>query len=205
MIPNGCLLKFLIQITEISRQISTIFERFISTIDQFNTNYLSLNQWLEENTREVNKELELSTLETANERLKMILNTGISLQNDLKSLEESLENINSIIQDFQSLTNNNTGRQISINLLERMQFLTQNYTHFLQVATDSSAQCEYYALRLQQINQLSDVFLQSITEVDHQLTCREQLDQLTLLTTHEPLSIKSIPIDSQIKTHVSND
>lgn len=89
--------------------------------------------------------------------MKTILNTGLSSQNDLQSLEESLQNINSIIEDFQSLTNTNTGHQISINLRQRIQILT-----------DTSEQCEYYTRFFQQINQLSEGFLQSIAQVEQQ-------------------------------------
>ena len=166
-------------------------------------NYTSLNQWVEENTRELGKELQLSTLVNDNERLKRILNTGIAFQTDLKSLEQSLESINSLINDFPLKTNNHiTGNKTSINLRQQMQILSQKYTHFLHQCTQTSNQCEYYAQLLQKITQINDTFLRSIAEVEQSKVNHSR--RLISLNFSLSPSINSTPFSSLVESNWIN-
>lgn len=169
-------------------------------------NYTSLNQWVEENTRELEKELHLSTLVNDNERLKKILNTGIAFQTDLKSLEQSLENINSLINDFPSKTNNDiTGNKTSINLRQQMQILSQKYTHFLHQCTQTSNQCEYYTQLFQKTTQINDTFLRSLTELEqcNNSKVNHSRRMLSLTFSFSP-SINSTPFFSLVKSNWIN-
>lgn len=156
---------------------STIIERFINQVDQFNTKYIDLTEWLEINTKEIEKDLELSTLNSDNDRLKNILNIGIHRQNDLKSLQEYLQTIDLIIKDFEQATENNDNEK-SDNILkyfqQNLELSSRNYLDFLKHSKQISDQCERHMILFNEINQLSEEFLKSLNEFDQHLSMNEK-------------------------------
>jgi len=157
--------------------LSNILERFITEIDQFNTKHKYLTVWLENNDKEIEKSLQLSTLNADNDKLKTIMNTGIHLQNDLKSLQVHLQTIDLIIQDFQQATENTDGgrsENIFKQLQQRFEFLSTNYSEFLKRSKQISDQCERYMVLFNEINHLDDEFLKSMNEFDQHLAANEK-------------------------------
>ncbi len=156
---------------------SNILERFITEIDQFNTKHKYLTEWLESNDKEIEKSLQLSTLNADNDKLKTIMNTGIHLQNDLKSLQVHLQTIDLIIQDFQQATENTDGgrsKNIFKQLQQRFEFLSTNYSEFLKRSKQISDQCERYTILFNEVTHLDDEFLKSMNEFDQHLAKNEK-------------------------------
>jgi chromosome segregation ATPase len=132
-----------------------------------------LNEWLERNTREIEIELQLSTLNTDNNRLREIFNAGIHLQNDLKFLQESLETIDLIIKEFEQATENNESERPT-NLSQQFEQLSKIYIDFLKHCKQISDQCEYYTNLFNEINHLNVEFVQSINEFNQHLSSNEK-------------------------------
>jgi hypothetical protein len=136
-----------------------------------------LTEWLEINDKKIDKTIELSTLTVDNDRLKNILNIGINLQNDLKSLQESLQIINLIIQEFEQATES-IDDENSINIFkqfqQRLELLLKNYLNFLKRSKQISDQCERYMISFDEINHLNEEFLKSMSEFDQYLVLNEQ-------------------------------
>jgi len=154
--------------------LSNIIERFIIQVDQFNIKYTDLIEWLEINTKGIEKDLELSTLNNDNDRLKDILNRGIHQQNDLKSLQEYLQTIDLIIKDFEQATEN-TGDGKSENIFKQyFENLSKNYSDFIKHCKQTSDQCERYVIIFNEINHLNEEFLKSINEFDQHLSINEK-------------------------------
>lgn len=165
---------FFIQISNINQGLSNIIERFIIAVDQFNSKYIYLTEWLELNTKEIDKELQLSTLINDNEKLKEILNTGIHLQtDDLQSLREYLETIDLIIKDFQQITEN-IENENTIKFLQQFELLSKNYHHFLKYCQQSLDHFEHNIILFNEINHLNEEFLHAIIEFDQNLSINEQ-------------------------------
>jgi hypothetical protein len=168
---------FLIKISNINNDLSNIIERFIIQIDQFNTKYVYLTEWLEINTKEIEKDLQLSTLNNDNDRLKNILNIGIHLENDLKSLQEYLQNIGLITKDFDQ-SNENIDDKKSENIFKKFQqdfeLLSTKYVDFIKHCKQISDQSERYMIRFNEINHLNEEFLKSMNEFDQHLSNNEQ-------------------------------
>ncbi|CAF1503793.1 unnamed protein product [Adineta steineri] len=217
-----------VEISDINNGLSNIIERFITNIDQFNMKYIYLMEWIEENENEIQKSLQLSTLNVDNDNLKNILNTGIHLQNDLQSLQEYLQTIHVIIQDFQQAidnTDNGKSENIFQEFQQRYRILSKTYSDFLKRCKHISDQCERSIGLFNEVNNFDKEFLKSINEFDQHLTINEKeqknddtlqilllnvqqhLDKLRMLAIHEPAS-PSIVITSnnhimnQIKEHL---
>ncbi|CAF5105935.1 unnamed protein product, partial [Rotaria magnacalcarata] len=107
-------------ISDINYGLGNLIEQFIIRLDQFNIKYARLTEWLENNEKEMENNIQLSTINTDNEKFKNILNTGIYLQSDLTSLQESLQAIDLIIQDFQQATENTDGGKSAM-IFKRLQ------------------------------------------------------------------------------------
>ncbi|CAF4555809.1 unnamed protein product, partial [Rotaria sp. Silwood2] len=215
-------------IADINSGLNDIIERFITQVDQFNTEHNRLSEWLEINDKEIQKPLELSTLNTDNEKFQTILITAINLQNDLKSLQEHLQLIDLTIQDFEQATGNTDGgksAKIYKQLQQRFDILSTNYTDFLKRCKQISDQCERYLLTYNEVNDLNEQVIKSMNEFDQNLTSnknqqqddntlqvlllnvQQQLDKLSMLATHEPVSpspimSSSYNIQNQIKEHL---
>ncbi|CAF1221360.1 unnamed protein product [Rotaria sordida] len=217
-----------IEISDINNGLSNIIERFIVQLDQFNTKYIYLIEWLKTNEKEIENNLQLSTLIIDNDKFKNILNTGINLQNDFISLQEYLQIIDLIIQDFQQATENtDDGKSTMIfkQLQQSLELLSINYFDFLKRCKQISDICERYLILFNEINHLDEEFIKSMNEFDQHLAMNEknqqddnilqslllnvqqQLDKLRLLSTHEPTSTSTIValnnhIHNQIKEHL---
>ncbi|CAF2993985.1 unnamed protein product [Rotaria sp. Silwood2] len=215
-------------IADINSGLNDIIERFITQVDQFNTEHNRLSEWLEINDKEIQKPLELSTLNTDNEKFQTILITAINLQNDLKSLQEHLQLIDLTIQDFEQATGNTDGgksAKIYKQLQQRFDILSTNYTDFLKRCKQISDQCERYLLTYNEVNDLNEQVIKSMNEFDQNLASnknqqqddntlqvlllnvQQQLDKLSMLATHEPVSpspimSSSYNIQNQIKEHL---
>ncbi len=130
------------------------------------------------------KNLELSTLDADNKKFKTILNTGIHLQNDLKSLQEHLQLIDATIQDFEQATGNTDGGKsanIYKQLQQRFDILSTNYSDFLKRCKQISDQCERYMITYEEINHLNEQTLKSMNEFDENLTSNENKQQVNSL------------------------
>ncbi|CAF3599478.1 unnamed protein product [Adineta steineri] len=212
-----------VEISDINSGLSEIIDRFISQVDEFNNEHDQLNQWIETNNKEIQKPLELSTLESDNKQFKTILNTTINLQNDVKSLQDQLQSIDSTIQDFEEATGNTDGGKsanIYKQLQQRADVLTTNYTDFLKRSKQISDQCERHMITYNEINHLNEQILTSMNEFNENLTSDEnkqqddntlqvlllnvqqQLDKLNVLATHEPASPSPVMSTS---THLQNE
>ncbi|CAF3982293.1 unnamed protein product, partial [Rotaria sp. Silwood1] len=155
---------------------SNIIERFITQLDQFNIQYAYLTEWLRINEKELENNLQLSTLNTDNDKFKSILNTGINLQNDLTYLQEYLQTIDLIIQDFQQATENtDDGKSTMIfnQLQQSLELLITNYSNFLKRCKPISDICERYLILFNEINHLDEEFLKSMNEFDQHLAINE--------------------------------
>jgi len=133
------------------------------------------------NDKEMQKNLELSTLDGDNKKFKTILNTGIHLQNDLKSLQEHLQLIDATIQDFEQATGNTDGGKsanIYKQLQQRFDILSTNYSDFLKRCKQISDQCEHYMITYNEIKYLNEQILQSMNEFDQNLTSNENKQQV---------------------------
>jgi hypothetical protein len=136
------------------------------------------------NDKEMQKNLELSTLDADNKKFKTILNTGIHLQNDLKSLQEHLQLIDATIQDFEQATGNTDGGKsanIYKQLQQRFDILSTNYSDFLKRCKQISDQCERYMITYEEINHLNEQTLKSMNEFDENLTSNENKQQVNSL------------------------
>ncbi len=153
---------------------SNIIERFIIQVNQFNTKHVYLTKWLEINTKEIEKDLELTALNNDNDRLKNILNIGIHLQNDLKSLQECLQTIDLIIKDFEQATENTDGGKSENIFKHYFEILSKNYSDFIKHCKQIADQCERYMIIFNEINHLNEEFLKSINEFDQHLSINEQ-------------------------------
>lgn len=161
-----------------------MIEQFIFNLDQFNSKYTNLTEWLKLNEKELENNLQLSTLSVDNEKLKTLLNTGINLQNDLTSLQENLQAIDLIIQDFQQATENTDGGKSAI-IFNRLQTcfdsLSTNYLDFIKRCKQTSDLCERYSILFNEINHLSEEFLKSMNEFDEHLKICEQNQEVKVL------------------------
>ncbi|CAF0847061.1 unnamed protein product [Rotaria sordida] len=217
-----------VEIADINSGLSDIIERFITQVNQFNTEYNHLSEWLEINNKEIQKPLELSTLNNDNEKFQKILTTTINLQNDLKNLQEHLQLIGLTIQDFEQATGNTDGGKsanIYKQLQQRFDILSTNYTDFLKRCKQISDQCERYMLTYNEVNNLNEQIIKSMNEFDQNLASnknqqqddntlqvlllnvQQQLDKLSMLATHEPMSSSPIMsssyhIQNQLKEHL---
>ncbi|CAF1012011.1 unnamed protein product [Rotaria sp. Silwood1] len=217
-----------VEIADINSGLSDIIERFITQVDHFNNEHNRLTEWLEINDKEIQKPLELSTLNNDNEKFQTILTATINLQNDLKSLQEYLQLIGVTIQDFKQATGNTDGgksAKIYKQLQQRFDILSTNYTDFLKRCKQISDQCERYMLTYNEVNDLNEQIVKSINEFDQNLASnknkqqddntlqvlllnvQKQLDKLSMLATHEPSSpspimSSSYHIQNQIKEHL---
>ncbi len=156
---------------------NNIIQRFINQFDQFITKHVYLTEWLEINTKEIEKDLQLSTLNNDNDRLKNILNIGIDLQSDLKSLQEYLQTINLIIKKFEQATENTDNKKLE-NIFKQFQqdfeLLSRNYANFIKHCKQISDQCERYMIIFNEINHLNEEFLKSMNEFDQHLSINEK-------------------------------
>ncbi|CAF4657430.1 unnamed protein product, partial [Rotaria sp. Silwood1] len=211
-----------VEISDINNGMSNIIERFITQLDQFNIQYAYLTEWLRINEKELENNLQLSTLNTDNDKFKSILNTGINLQNDLTYLQEYLQTIDLIIQDFQQATENtDDGKSTMIfnQLQQSLELLITNYSNFLKRCKPISDICERYLILFNEINHLDEEFLKSMNEFDQHLAINEknqeddnilqslllnvqqQLDKLRMLSTHEHTSTSTVIV---LNNHIHN-
>lgn len=218
-----------IQISDINSGLSRIIERFANQVDQFNLEHARLNDWLNTNDREIQKNLELSTLAADNEKFKSILHAAIQRQADFQALQDHLQQINITIEDFEQATGNTDGgksAKIYDELQQRLDALLNHYADFLKRSKHISDQCERYLMNHNEVKQLSDDLEKSMHEFDQNLAAnsdqsqneeklqmlllniQQHLDKLSLLATHEPASASpvmstSTHIQNEIKEHVS--
>ncbi|CAF4468439.1 unnamed protein product [Rotaria socialis] len=217
-----------LEISDINNGLGNLIEQFIIRLDQFNIKYAHLTEWLKDNEKEMENNAQLSTINTDNEKFKNILNTGINLRNDLTSLQESLQAIDLIIQDFQRATENTDGGKSAM-IFKRLQqcfeLLSTNYFDFLKHCKQTSDMCERHLIFLNEINHLDEEFRRSLNDFDQHLAVNEKkqeddntlqvlllniqqpLDKLRMLSTHEPMSpsmfvTSNNHIHNQIKEHL---
>ncbi|CAF2636953.1 unnamed protein product [Rotaria sp. Silwood2] len=211
-----------VEISDINNGLRNIIEQFLIRVDQFNTKYAYLTEWLRINEKEIENNLQLSTLYIDNDKFKNILNTGINLQNDLTYLQEYLQAIDLIIQDFQQATENtDDGKSAMIfnELQQSLELLSTNYFDFLKHCKQISDICERYLILFNEINHLDEEFLKSMNEFDQYLAINEknqddntilqslllnvqqQLDKLRMLSTHEPTSTSTVVA---LNNHIHN-
>ena len=103
---------------------------------------------------------------------KSILNTGIHLENDLKSLQQHLQLIDLTIQDFEQATGNTDGGKsanIYKQLQQRFDTLSTNYSDFLKRCKQISGQCERYLITLNEVNHLNEQIIKSMNEFEQKL------------------------------------
>ncbi len=115
--------------------------------------------------------------------MKIILNTAINLQNDLKSLQEHLQLIDLTIQDFEQATGNTDGGKsanIYKQLQQRFDSLSTNYSDFLKRCKQISDQSERYMITYNEIQHLNEQIIKSINEFDQNLTSNENKQQVTI-------------------------
>lgn len=162
---------------------SNIIEQFISELEQFNTKYTSLSEWLRRNEKAVETDLKLTTIVVQNEQLKNILNTGISLQTDLTSLREHLQTIALIIKNFEESTENTDGGKSTMILKQLQQnfdFLSNNYIDFIKRCKQILDTCEHYMIMFNEINHVDQEFIKLMNEFDQQLAKNENNSQVRL-------------------------
>jgi hypothetical protein len=168
---------FSIKISDINRGLSNIIERFILEVDQFYTKHIYLIEWLEVNTIEIEKDFQLSTLNNDHDRLKKILNKGIQLQNDLKSLQEYLQTIDLIIKDFEQAIENTDDEKLT-NILKRFyqdfELLARRSSDFIKHCKQISDYCERYLILFNEMNHLNEELLKSMNEFDEHLSLNEK-------------------------------
>jgi hypothetical protein len=153
----------------------------MTQVDQFNAEHTRITEWIEINDKEIDKTIQLSTLNEDNDKLKTILNTGINLQNDLKSLEGYLQTIDLIIQEFE-LATENTDDENSIQIFkQRLELLLTNYSNFLKRCKQISDQSERHMILFNEINQLNEEFLKSMNEFDQDLIVNGQNQTVNFL------------------------
>ena len=157
---------------------SNIIERFITQIEQFNTKYTDLTEWVVINEKEIEKTVQLSTLNDDNNRFKNILNTGINLQNDLKSLQEYFQTIELIIKDFEQATENTDNTKLINNFKQRLEILSTNYSNFLKRCKQTFDQHERSMILFNEINHINEEFLRSMNEFDRNLIINEKNPQV---------------------------
>lgn len=129
------------------------------------------------------KSLQLSTLDTDHKKFKTILNAAINLQNDLTSLQEHLQLIDSTIQDFEHATGNTDGGKsanIYKQLQQRFDVLQANYSDFLKRCKQISDQSERYMITYEEVNNLNEQILKSMNEFDQNLTSNENKQQVDI-------------------------
>ena len=173
-----------VEISEINSGLSHIIERFIQQVDHFNTEHARLTDWLEQNNREIQRDLQLSTLDADNEKLKHLLNTAINSENDFKSLQEHLQAIELTIQDFEQATGNTDGGKsanIHKQLQQRFEHLSSNYSDFLRRCKQISDQCERYLITHNEVQHLNEQIVQSMNEFDQNFTSSDNQQQVDLL------------------------
>jgi DNA repair exonuclease SbcCD ATPase subunit len=142
-----------------------------------------LTEWIDANDKEVQKSLELATLEADNKKFKTVLNTAINLQNDVASLQGQLHSIDSTLQDFEQATGNTDGGKsanIYKQLQERLDTLTSNYSDFLKRSKQTSDQCERYLITYDEVNHLNEQVLKSMNEFDQNLASNGNKPQVNI-------------------------
>ena len=181
------------------------------------------------NDREIQKNLQLSSLATDNEKFKSILHAAIQRQSDFQALQDHLQQIKFTIEDFEQATGNTDGgksAKIYEELQQRLDALLNHYADFLKRSKHISDQSERYLMNYNEVKQLNDELEKSMHEFDQNLAAnadqsqneeklqmlllniQQHLDKLSLLATHEPASPSpvmstSTHIQNEIKEHVS--
>ncbi|CAF1104230.1 unnamed protein product [Adineta ricciae] len=217
-----------VEISNINNGLGNIIERFVTQTDQFNSEHARLNDWIATNDKEMQKSLQLTTLDDDNKTFQTILNTAINLEPQITVLQDQLQSIDSTIQDFEEATGNTDGGK-SANMYKQFQQrfdnLTTNYSDFLKRSKQISDQCERYLITYNEVNHLNEQVLKSMNEFDQNLAStdskqqddntlqvlllnvQQQLDKLSMLATHEPASPSPVisagsQIQNEIKEHL---
>ena len=154
-----------------------------------------MTNWLETNDEEIQKNLQLSTLKVDNEKFKAILHAAIHLQNDFESLQDQLQQIGSIIEDFEQATGNSDGgksAKIYQQLQQRFETLTQHYADFVKRCKHVSDQSDRYLMTYNEVNHLNDEIRKSMNEFDQNLTSKGQPTQVRTRRVHWTLFTTSV-------------
>ncbi|CAF4236643.1 unnamed protein product, partial [Rotaria magnacalcarata] len=93
------------------------------------------------------------------------------------SLQESLQAIDLIIQDFQQATENTDGGKSAM-IFKRLQqcfeLLSTNYFDFLKHCKQTSDMCEGHLILFDEINHFDEEFRRSLNEFDQHLAINEK-------------------------------
>ena len=113
--------------------------------------------------------------------MKTILTRTIKLQDDLQYLQEYLQSIDIIIQDFEQATGNTDDGKAAIiykQLQKRFDILTTNYSDFLKRCQQISDQCEHYMIMYNEMNHLNEQIVNSMNEFDQTFASNQRVNFL---------------------------